>query len=519
VLGVCRRILRNAADADDAFQATFLVLARRAAVIQPAGAVGPWLHGVAFRTAREAFRRAARRRVQESRVIPREPTPEPMPDDFRPVLDAELDRLPRHYAEVLVLCDMEDRPRREVAAMLAVPEGTIASRLSRARDMLAERLNRRGLGVSAGVLATAMTAEAQTVPPALIAETTRSALGTASASVAELAKCAMGAFTNRIKLALAAIFVAALGVTGWAAATGFDRPPEALPVPASLPEPVPDRVAEAPPPADPIERAKARLTGTWRIDSGTKEGQPLTPWEKQGLGIDLAANGIANLQRLQIRDLRTFTWSIENSTTIVLTPPDGNIAARMRIPFEMHDDQLTLSWTEPQERGGPRRGYLPGSYRLTFKRISAAGTARLAVAPSPQNAVGNGLLGTWEWEVELNRKLGSVATGQPRLTFLRDDAVANEVPETHRDLFEGKRIYLAGRIKVDQASYRFLLIEHLGNPLLVYFVPKTGNEWHCEEAVTVALAAGAKPDQDLLFLSSFEGAKGLPAGAFRRAAK
>lgn len=131
VLGVCRRVLRNSADADDAFQAAFLVLAKRAAAVQPPSAVGAWLHGVAFRCSREALKRAARRHKYESRVSPREPDPEPMPHDIRPILDAELDRLPRPFAEVLVLCDMEDRPRREVAALLGVPEGTIASRLSR----------------------------------------------------------------------------------------------------------------------------------------------------------------------------------------------------------------------------------------------------------------------------------------------------------------------------------------------------------------------------------------------------
>src|SRR5204863_2254188 len=95
VLSVCRRVVRNAADADDVFQATFMVLARRAGSIRPASAVGAWLHGVAFRTAREALRRAARRRAKESRVPPRDETPEPALADVRPVLDAELARLPK----------------------------------------------------------------------------------------------------------------------------------------------------------------------------------------------------------------------------------------------------------------------------------------------------------------------------------------------------------------------------------------------------------------------------------------
>src|SRR5262245_14045540 len=137
VLAVCRRVVRNAADADDVFQATFLVLARKAGAIRPPGAVGPWLHGVAFRTAREAVRRAARRREKERRVPPREPIPEPPAADVRPILDAELARLPEKFAQVLVLCDMEGQSRGEVAALLRVPEGTVASRLARAREALA----------------------------------------------------------------------------------------------------------------------------------------------------------------------------------------------------------------------------------------------------------------------------------------------------------------------------------------------------------------------------------------------
>ena len=516
VLAVCRRILRNTADAEDAFQAVFLVLARRASVIRTSAPLAPWLHGVAFRTSREALRRSARRLKHETRVTPRESTTDAMPNDFRPILDAELDRLPRQFAEVLVLCDMEERPRREVAAMLAVPEGTIASRLSRARAMLAERLNRRGVGVTAGVLATAMTAEAKSVPAALVADATRAALGHASASVSELAKAATGGFGNKLKWVFACVVVAGLGVGGWTAQHEW-TPPEALPPVVQLhPEVKPEPIAEAPPPVDPIERANARLTGAWRIESGTRDGQQLTQWEKQGLGLDFAADGTANLQRLQIRDQRAFTWSVENSSTILLTPKVKELAP-VRMPFEIKDDVLTLSWSDSPARGGPRTAYGAGVYRISFTRSSASKAVSLAVAPTPQNAVGNGLIGTWEWDAELNRKLGTPGAAAQRLTFTRDDAVADEVPETHRRLFEGKRIYLAGRIRTAaNVSYRFLLIEQLGNPFLVYFVPKPDDEWHCEEAATVALAPGAKPGLDLLFLTPFEEARGLPAGAFRR---
>ncbi|CAN0071263.1 unnamed protein product, partial [Phaeothamnion confervicola] len=117
VLSVARRLIHNAADADDVFQAAFLVLARRAGTVRPPGAVGPWLHGVTVRTAQEARRRATRRRRRESQVPAPQPTPEPEAEvrDLRPIIDAELARLPRALAQVLVLCDMEERTRREVA--------------------------------------------------------------------------------------------------------------------------------------------------------------------------------------------------------------------------------------------------------------------------------------------------------------------------------------------------------------------------------------------------------------------
>lgn len=518
VLGVCRRVLRNTADAEDAFQAAFLVLARRAAAIQPPGAVGAWLHGVAFRTAREALKRAARRLKHEGRATPREPTPEPMPNDFRPVLDAELDRLPRPYAEVLVLCDMEDRPRREVAALLGVPEGTIASRLSRARDMLAERLNRRGLGVTAGVLASALSADARPVPLALVQETTRAARGAASASVSELAMLAARTFSYRSKIAAGVALFAALGIAGWAAGNALDRNPRVPPPDVQVQlQSNPETVAEAPPPVEPLERAKSLLTGMWRLDSGTKDGQPLSPWEKQGIGIHFASDASASLNRLQIGDAREFTWTVENSRAILLTPKVKSLA-QQRIAFEFRDDSLLLAWSEPGARGGPRSPYGSGSFQIVLKRSTGSTLSRLSVTPSPQNAVGNGLIGEWEWDADLNRKLGNAGTPTTRLTFTRDDTVADELPPSHRDLFEGKRIYLAGHARVRSGtSYRFLLVEHLGNPMLVYFVPKPGDDWHCEEAAMVNLATGAKSEQDLLFLKPFEGAKFLSPGAFRRA--
>src|SRR5215831_2854286 len=107
VLGVCHRVLHNSHDAEDAFQATFLVLVRKAASIVPREMVGNWLYGVAYRTALEASRAMAKRRAKEKQVseCPRRETANDVWAELRPVLDQELDRLPDKYRVVLVLCD------------------------------------------------------------------------------------------------------------------------------------------------------------------------------------------------------------------------------------------------------------------------------------------------------------------------------------------------------------------------------------------------------------------------------
>jgi RNA polymerase sigma factor (sigma-70 family) len=159
VLGVCQRVLRHRQDAEDASQATFLVLAHKAASVRPREAVGNWLYGVAYRTALKARTAAARRRRREHRAaVPAAPTAAaPGPgDDWRPLLDQELQALPHKYRAPIVLCELEGLSRKEVASRLAIPEGTLSSRLAAARQLLAKRLTRRGLAPSAAAAAAAL---------------------------------------------------------------------------------------------------------------------------------------------------------------------------------------------------------------------------------------------------------------------------------------------------------------------------------------------------------------------------
>ena|SRR5579884_642172 len=172
VLAACRRVLGgNRADADDCFQATFLVLVRRAAAVRPRDRVGGFLHGVACRTALEARRAAARRRAREARAVPRTEPTEDSGAERREALDRELARLPDRYRAAVVLCDLEGLSRKEAALRLGWPEGTVSSRLSRARSLLARRL--KGHGTPPTTLAGC--AGAACVPASLATSTIRAA--------------------------------------------------------------------------------------------------------------------------------------------------------------------------------------------------------------------------------------------------------------------------------------------------------------------------------------------------------
>jgi RNA polymerase sigma factor (sigma-70 family) len=223
VLGVCRRVLGNAADAEDAFQATFLVLVRKAASVVPRELVGNWLYGVAYRTALKARSGAARRRLKE-REVAAMPRQEPPPDswsDLQPVLDQELSRLPDRYRTPVVLCDLEGKGRKEVARQLRLPEGTVSSRLARGRRLLATRLARHGVGPSVGALSVLIARQATAgVPARLLSSTLRAATqlaagqalaaGVVSARVAALTEGVLKAMlVTRLKVLTAVLLAAA----------------------------------------------------------------------------------------------------------------------------------------------------------------------------------------------------------------------------------------------------------------------------------------------------------------------
>lgn len=180
VLSVCQRVLRNTHDAEDACQATFLVLARKAASIRQAASLASWLHGVAYRLATKLKADLARRHAPQRPLVD-QPHADGVEDltwrEARVILDQELNCLPEKYRAPLVLCYLEGQARDEAAQQLGWTLGTLRGRLERGRERLRARLTRRGLAFSAAFLATLLSQSGTSaaVPPLLVVATAKAA--------------------------------------------------------------------------------------------------------------------------------------------------------------------------------------------------------------------------------------------------------------------------------------------------------------------------------------------------------
>ncbi len=230
VWGVCRRVLSNYHDAEDAFQATFLVLVRRAASIASPELLANWLYGVAHQTAMKARATVAKRKVRERQVTE---MPEPavvkqeLWNDLQPLLDQELSRLPDIYRVVIVLCDLEGKTRKEAARHLGLPQGTVGSRLARARVLLTKRLTQRGVILSGGALAAVLAQNVASagVPDSVVSSTISAAsffaagqaaaAGPVSVKVAALIEGVLKAMMmSKLKAVVAVVLVLGFIVTG-----------------------------------------------------------------------------------------------------------------------------------------------------------------------------------------------------------------------------------------------------------------------------------------------------------------
>jgi RNA polymerase sigma factor (sigma-70 family) len=232
VFGLCRRVVRNHHDAEDAFQATFLVLARKASSVKPRERVASWLHGVALRTALKAKAMTAKRQGREKQV-----TQMPEPElsrkdswrDLQPLIDQELNGLPENYRLPILLCDLEGKTIKEATQQLGWPQGTLAGRLARGRKLLAKRLANRGVVLSVGSLAAVLAQNGASagVPTSLVSSTVKAAAliaarqataaGVVPARVAALMEGVLKAMllsklkTRAVGLLLAALLIGAAG--------------------------------------------------------------------------------------------------------------------------------------------------------------------------------------------------------------------------------------------------------------------------------------------------------------------
>ena len=281
VLGVCRRALSDPRDAEDAFQATFLILARKAGAVRVGDSLGRWLYGVSRRVASRA-RAVAGRRLDLERGLAesgrRPPVAEPQGDrlDLRALLDEELGRLPAKYRDPLVLCYLQGQTHEGAAQQLGWPVGTVRGRLARARDLLRARLVRRGLAPAVALLGTSAEAGAA-VPSSLASVTAKAACralsgggwaGLVSVRVAEWAGWELASMTMArwkgvagILFAVGAICAgAALGAGSWQA--------------------VPRRPDPEPKAAVPAKEDRGEIVGSWTSEEPVQEtvnGVPKPP--------------------------------------------------------------------------------------------------------------------------------------------------------------------------------------------------------------------------------------------------
>ncbi len=351
VLGVCRRFLRDPADAQDAFQATFLVLSRKAGRVGRPERLASWLYGVASRTAMKARVGIARRRKHERMralsVAEGHQTDDD--DEIRAVLHEEIARLPEKYRAPVVLCHLEGMTRERASAYLRCPEGTVGVRLMRARERLRAGLSRRGFAVAAGALALDLGGEAKAaLPPSLAASTAsaaaafasgRTANGTVSSRALTLTRRVLRTmFIERHLLTAPALLLAGALAAGVALLAKPARGPQ----PATAPRPAPAvRAADSPwkkelPGGVTVELIGVASAGDGPTTWWTPSGAPLADTPFEGMNSTVTLDGPAR-QRL--------------------------FAIRVSAPPEIRDGDLAIKWDVPGSRamsfGNPRAGARP----------------------------------------------------------------------------------------------------------------------------------------------------------------
>jgi RNA polymerase sigma factor (sigma-70 family) len=302
VLGVSRRVLQREQDAEDVFQATFLILARKAGSIRQRDRVGCWLHGVAHRLALKARARAASRRAHERQAATMrtaEAGPRAAWQELQAALDEALLEVPEKHRAALVLCYLEGKSHEEAARQLGCPVGTLGSWVARGRKQLRDRLARRGLALSAAALATALAANgtAAALPAALLRASLRLAAGDGAAGLVSAGAAALAAgglktsFASKGKAIGALVLALGLvaGGLGALAPRGLaDREPPAQQAEAGQPAAPPGAPADRPRVdryGDPLPRGAVARLGSLRLYHGRVEQVILSPDGKLAVSV------------------------------------------------------------------------------------------------------------------------------------------------------------------------------------------------------------------------------------------
>jgi RNA polymerase sigma factor (sigma-70 family) len=372
VFGVCRKLLYDVHDAEDAFQATFLVLARKAGSVAPRSLVGHWLYGVASRVAARA-RKTALRRARELSGADLSAVPgaaEEADSDLAPLLHEEVRRLPNKYRLPVVLCYLEGKTNEEAAHQLQWPVGTVKGRLNRARALLRVRLTRRGLVLSAGWLTAALVPAASAVPAGLVEVTAKAGMcfaagdaaagGLASAQAVALTKGVLHTmFLSKLKI-VAALVLSVAVLAGSGAIVHHTVAAE------------PARADEQDKTADKAKEDKDAILGDWKVaevevdgkdGAGTQKGE-----EFKGAMMTITADKIVLKRGEKSIDLG---YQLDPAAKPKAIDLDNGIGKSWMGVYSLDGNTLKICW--PREPGGDRPAEVgtkegSNSYLVVLKR-------------------------------------------------------------------------------------------------------------------------------------------------------
>ncbi len=403
VLGVCRRVLGDSPQAEDAFQATFLVLVRRAASISRTASLGSWLYAVAQRIAKKARASEAVRRRRERQIEPMRAT-EPLDDvtwqEIRGVLDEEIAHLAEKYRAPLVLCYFEGKSYDQAARELGWSKSTLASRLGRGRELLRQQLVRRGVALSAGALATVLCEKVSGAPVGamLIINTVKAAVsiaagkavvsGALSAQAIALAEEAMASMVGIKGKLIIMVLLLGLGGAGLAGHGALMEKGQPAEVQKGQPAPAKGETAKNDPPiatdlfGDPLPPGALNRLGSMRLRHTSGIGSMLyTPDGKALVSTDGDAF-------LRLWDAKTgkLLWRLTTSATnAVALSSDGKrlagIGQKEFVLVETADGKIIVKHQWPKAEGDETvRGAAISSDLTTFACGCADGTVRVCEA-------------------------------------------------------------------------------------------------------------------------------------------